>query len=184
MTAAGEGRRADGPAEREVRTGGVAYRALEAWRGAGGHVLCYFLALEDGAPAGDDRRDRRAALEPGERLTELPEGEARARAEGARPLTDTERRFHDAVGTTWLAQNVGPVWAESGAAEGATGILFTSLGGPWRRAEAAGPHLGSVEEDDLRERLRAGLAAGEGGPAQGAGTEPGSVEDAADEGEG
>lgn len=184
MTPAGEGRRGDGPAEREVRTGGVAYRALEAWRGAGGHGLCYFLALEDGAPARDDRRDLRAALQPGERLTELQEGEVRAWAEGGRPLTDTERRFQDAVGTTWLAQNVGPVWAESGAAEGATGILFTSLGGPWRRAEAPGPHVGSLEEDELRERLRAALAAGEHGPGEGAGTEPGSAEGAADEGEG
>lgn len=144
------------------------YRAIEAWRGTSGHGLCYFLCLaEDGSPPaesgdgaaegppGDSRYDRRAVLAPDERLADLGEDRLRALFESARPLTVTERRFTAPDGRPWLVQNTGPVWADAGVAEGATGLLFTSLAGPRERARIAGGHVERLSEHEivaLRER--------------------------------
>lgn len=130
-----------------------AYRVIEAWRGDSGHGLCYFLALpagEAGDPdAADDRHDRRAVLAPDEELADADEDRLRELHERARPLTDTERRFSGPDGKWWLAQNTGPVWAEAGVAEGATGILFTSLEGTLERGRVPGGHVANLTGSEL-----------------------------------
>lgn len=137
---------------RAVERGDEAYRAIEAWRGASHHGLCYFVKLDapGGAPDPDDAGDRRASLAPSERLEELSERRLDELLEGAVPLTVTERRFEAPDGRLWLAQSVGPVWAESGGvAEGTTAVLFTSLQGPWVRVEAEGGHVGRTGTGEL-----------------------------------
>lgn len=139
-------------AGRTVEREGDAYLAVEAWRGASRHGLCYFVKLEvpgGAAPDPDDGGDRRAPLAPTERLDELSEQRLDELLDGAVPLTVTERRFEAPDGRLWLAQSVGPVWAESGVAEGTTAVLFTSLQGPRVRVEAEGGHVGRAETGEL-----------------------------------
>lgn len=137
---------------------GGSWLVIEAWRAISGHALVYLLPLDGGAPPADDRRDRRAVLEPGRELADLDAAAREALASGGAPLTPTERRFTDKEGETWLAQCSGPVWAE-GVADGLTGIVFTRLtGGHERRLLRNGrPDL---TVDELRSAL--GRAAGAG----------------------
>lgn len=146
---------------REVEAGDARYRALVAWRGrASGHGLLYFLAMDGDAPHPDDRGDRRAPLDPGRGLDDIPGDElARAVEEGS-PLTETERRFRAPDGRLWLAQGVGPVWSDGDPAEGSTGLLLTALEGPVRRLEAAGGHPGRMDEEELASAWRRASPAG------------------------
>lgn len=142
---------------REVTAGDGRYRAIEAWRAGDGHGVAYGVALSDegGAPADDDRGDRRFLLEPGEELAGMDEAELSGRLdEDGRPLTETERRFRAPDGRLWLAQSVGPVWAEDEAAGGLTRILFTSLEGPLERESGEGGHVGRLDDRELSERWR------------------------------
>ncbi len=141
--------------ERELGSDGGRWRASVARRGPSGHALVYFVPLEDGEPAGDDRRDRRAGLDPGRELSDLPADELRARLEGGTELTATERRFRAPDGRLWLVQNVGPVWAEEEPAEGTTGLVFTSLEGPAERLVAGDGHVGRMSATELADRWRA-----------------------------
>lgn len=127
------------------------WRAVEAWRSSTGSVLVHLLPLapDSDGPAGDDRLDRRAGLEPGRRLAELDDEELPGLLERGTPLTATERRFRAPDGRPWLAQSVGPVWAEGGVAEGLTGVLFSSLAGDVRRVRAAGGHVGEADAERL-----------------------------------
>ncbi len=145
---------------RVVEADGKSWRAIEAWRGRAGHGLCYFLALDDEAPMAEDRADRRAVLEPGERLLALPDERLVVLLEESVPLTDTERRFADPDGRVWLAQNIGPVWAEGGVASGLTGVLFTSLEGPLERGSRPSGHLRELSARELRELLDSARASG------------------------
>lgn len=133
-------------ASRTVEREGRAYVALEAWRGGSGEGLCYFVQLDGpgGEPVEEDDGDLRAPLGPDEDLRVLSEDRLAELLEGATPLTVTERRFRAPDGRLWLAQSVGPVWAEDGVAEGITGVKFTSLQGPLDRVEAAGGHVGRM----------------------------------------
>lgn len=140
---------------RVLETGGGPWRAVEAWRGASGHALAYFLPLAKPDDSGDpvvvedDDADRRAALEPGRTLEELS-GEVLAELrESGTGLTGTERRFRAPDGRLWLAQSVGPVWAEGGVAAGLTGVLFTSLEGKPERGRGDGEHVGEAGDDEL-----------------------------------
>ena len=146
-----------GAVEREVvemEAEGRRWRCVEAWRAQHGSGLLYFLPLdEDGEVAGDDRQDRRAALEPHEALEELGSDELRARLERGTPLTVTERRFRAPDGRAWLAQSIGPVWAEE-VASGMTGLLFTALEGAERRARTGGGHVGEMSSSELARRWR------------------------------
>lgn len=147
-----------GPGERRSRrleTADGPWLAVEALRARSGHGLLYFLPLGGEAPAGDDRRDRRAVLEPGEELADLDAERLEALRAAAPGLTETERRFVDAEGEVWLVQNVGPVWAEGGVAEGLTGLAFTRLTGAPARRRAPGGHVAAMSEPELRARLAA-----------------------------
>lgn len=101
--------------------------AIDAWRDSRDLGLCYMLPLEGDAPAPDDRRDRRAVLEPGQSLDGLDAAALQSLWSGGVPLTDTERRFSDPDDAVWLAQNTGPVWAEADAATDSTGVLIRCL---------------------------------------------------------
>lgn len=140
---------------RDVEADGESWRAIEAWRGRSGQALCYFIPLEGERPVAEDRRDRRTTLEPAERLLALPEERLVARLEEAVPLTDTERRFADPDGRGWLAQNIGPVWAEGDVAAGLTGVLFTSLEGPMERRSRPSGHLRELSLPELQTLLDA-----------------------------
>lgn len=162
---------------RELEAGGRRWRAVEAWRAEDGPGLLYFLPLgEDGEPGGDDREDRRAALEPDETVAGLDADALRKRLDGGVPLTVTERRFLAPDGRPWLAQSVGPVWADE-VASGLTGLLFTALEGPRERASSGGGHAGEMSAGDLERRWRRAVE----GPEEGDDGEDG---DAAPEGRG
>lgn len=148
--------------DRTVETENGRWRALTAWRGRGDVGLLYFLRLEDGAPSERADEDRRASLEPGERLADLGDDELRRRLSDGTPLTATERRFRGPDGELWLAQSVGPVWAEGDVAAGLTGVVFTALEGEPRRLVGDGVHVGEVDEVALAERWRT-AAEGDGG---------------------
>lgn len=165
---------------REFTAGDQAWRAVEAWRAGSGHGLLYFLPLTDEPPSGgrapgradegpwpaeDDRRDRRALLAPGDSLEGLEADGLRERLEEGAPLTETERRFADGEGRQWLAQDVGPVWADGGVAEGLTGVLFTSLEGELERVRTDGGALAGRAAAELAELLAAARRGdGEDGP--------------------
>lgn len=140
---------ADRRPETRFEADGRRWWGIEAWRGSADHGLCYFLPLDDGSVHPDDRTDRRAVLQPGERLGGLPEERLRELVAEAVPLTDTERRFRDAEGRLWLVQSVGPVWAEGGVAEGLTGVLFTSLEGPLERRARPGGRVAGLDGEML-----------------------------------
>ena len=140
------------------------WRAVEAWRGRGGVGLVYFLALEGDAVAAGDDADRRASLAPGERLEDLEEGALGQRLERGTALTETERRFRGPDGDLWLAQSVGPVWAEGGVAGGLTGVVFTALEGEPRRLSGDGGHVGEMSDAELAAAWRAAAGDEDGGP--------------------
>lgn len=168
-------------AERSLEADGRTWRVVEAWRAESGLALAYFLPLEeDGEVRPDDRADRRAALETGESLEDLPADTLRARLGEATPLTATERRFRAPDGRLWLVQSVGPVWAE-GTASGLTGLLFTALEGAGERARSGGGHAGEMSAGELERRWR--RAVGEAGKV-GDGEEPSATADAAADTEG
>ncbi len=156
--------------ERELASGSGRYRAVVAWRGrVSGSGLLYFVAMDGDAPDPDDRRDRRAPLESGRTLDDIPEEELAEALEGGTPLTGTERRFRAPDGRLWLAQGVGPVWADEDPAEGSTGLLLTALEGPVRRLEAEGGHPGRMDEGELSDAWRrAAPAEGDGEGEEGA----------------
>lgn len=144
------------PAERpkrRVRTAEGAWCACEAWRGASGWGVAYFVALDPDEPREDDRLDRRALLEPGAGLADLDDGALASLLEGGAGLTSTERRFADAGGRLWLAQSRGPVWAEGDVASGLTGLVFTSLAGEVERLDLDDVDGGALEPALLAGRL-------------------------------
>lgn len=181
---------------RVVESGEGPFRALVAWRGrASDRALLYFLALDADAPDPDDRRDRRAPLGPGREPGDLSEEDLLELLAEAAPLTGTERRFRAPDGRLWLAQSIGPVWADEEPAEGSTGLLFTSLEGASERLRAPGAHAGALEEAELADLWRRAGAdleedggdgeadAGDGGDGAGDGTRDSGEADAEDDGE-
>lgn len=146
---------------RIVETGEGRWRAVVAWRGRGDLGLLYFLRLADGSPSDRAEEDRRASLEPGERLRDLDVDELRRRLSVGTPLTGTERRFRAPDGELWLAQSVGPVWADGDVAAGLTGVVFTALEGEPRRISGDGVHVGEVDDAALGDRWR-GASGGDG----------------------
>ncbi len=149
---------------REFEAEGRPWRAVEAWRSRRGTALVYFLPLAgpEGEPAEDDRLDRRAGLEAGRRLGELEDGELEDLLGSGTPLTGTERRFRGPDDRPWLAQSVGPVWADEDVARGLTGVRFTALAGGERRVRGPGGHVGRASDERLAAWWRE--ATGEGSP--------------------
>lgn len=159
-------------AERRFRADGIPWRATVAWRAEDGSGLCYFRAAEEGADhAEEGTGDRRARLSANRSLGDLTEEELEELLAGAAPLTATERRFAAPDGREWLAQNIGPVWAEEEAAEGATGVLFTALDGALDRARTGGGHVDRMSDDRLEAAWR--RATGWKTPETGAGDDGG-----------
>lgn len=105
----------------EVTLEGRSWRLIDAGRAPSGLGLGYFL------PADGGEGDRRVALEPDAGVASLSGEALETLWQGAAPLTATERRFEDAGGDVWLAQSVGPVWAEAGTAADAVGIRLRCL---------------------------------------------------------
>ena len=132
----------------------ASWLAIDAWRSAAGLGLCYLVRLENGAPTEDDREDRRAPLEPTQRLDVLEDETLHALWAAGVSLTATERRITDSEGDLWLVRNTGPVWAEGGVAEGATGALFRCLTRGDRDPEArAAGHVRNESQADLMRLL-------------------------------
>jgi hypothetical protein len=150
---------ADGRETRRLETGDRAWLVSEAWRGESGWGVAYFVALGSDAPLEDDRQDRSALLEPGARIADLEDAELGRLLEDAAGLTSTERRFRGPGGRVWLAQSRGPVWAEGGVAAGLTGLLFTSLEGPFERIEGPDGQAGDLDGAALVSRLGAARGA-------------------------
>jgi hypothetical protein len=164
MTRPGGSRARD---ERRLSVADREWRVSEAWRGASGWGVAYFLCLGAEGPDPDDRLDRKALLPPDARLDSLSDEELVALHASAAGLTSTERRFADAEGRAWLAQGRGPVWAEADVAAGLTGLLFTALEGPAERVAVADGRAAHLTDSELRARLivarEAGVGAGETG---------------------
>jgi hypothetical protein len=133
--------------ECELEVEGRLCRVTAAWRGPEtGYGVLYFFP-SDGAAG--DRGDRRALITPEVSLRALGESSLLQFYEAGRPLTETERRFAAADGRQWLAQSRGPVWAGRSAAEGGSGILFTSLEGEPDSLRASGGHVGEMSDEEL-----------------------------------
>lgn len=148
--------------EVEVGTPEGRRRVSVAWRGeASGFGVLYFFPSE---PAASDRLDRRALLPAETKPAELDADRLVEIYEAARPLTDTERRFTAGDGRQWLAQSQGPVWAGKAAAEGGTGVMFTSLEGEPESVTGAGGHVGEISEEELVSIWRAASAPTEDPP--------------------
>lgn len=159
------------------------YLATVAWRReASGYGLLYLIALDGDEPRSDDGGDRRVLLEPGSDPAEWSDGDLRRRAEEASPLTGTERRFRAPDGRLWLAQSVGPVWADEDPAEGSTGVVFTALEGRFERLRGPGVHVGEASAGELAEWWRRAGSGGDDGDGAGSGGGPGPEGDAADGG--
>lgn len=153
---------------RIVEAEGRRWLALQPWRAGTGHGLAYFLALEDGEPSPDDRRDRRALLEPECELDALTPAELDPLLAGASPLTWTECRLAGADGEAWLVQSSGPVWAEGEVAAGLTGLVFTRLTGPPERHVLSGAGVAERSDEELWERLERARRRGAGASGSGA----------------
>lgn len=146
--------------ERQVDSDGEPWRVTVAWRGADGSGLCYFRPADDET---SDREDRRARI-PGDcDLGGMDTGELVELLEESAPLTRTERRFRAPDGRDWLAQNIGPVWADEEAAAGAQGVLFTALDGPGDRVRAAGGHVARMSVAELEDVWRRAVETDAGG---------------------
>lgn len=155
---------ADRSRPRRLEVADETWNVCEAWRGESGWGVVYFLESGPAGPAADDRRDRRALLEPATRLAHLEDAELRVLLDSAAGLTSTERRIEDAEGRVWLAQSRGPVWAEDGVAAGLTGLLFTALDGSGERVEASDGHAAALDPAALAKRLREAREADEAEP--------------------
>jgi hypothetical protein len=136
--------------ERELEVSGSLFRVVAVWRGEeSGYGILYFFK----ARADDGSTDRRALLMPDTEPDRLDDSRLMELFEGGRALTDTEKRFTAPDGRQWLAQNRGPVWAGR-AAEGHSGIRFTSLEGERETIIAAAGHLGEMPTAELEARWR------------------------------
>lgn len=121
--------------------------AIDAWRASGDLGLCYMVPLEGGVPAANDRNDRRAALEPGQALSDLDVEDLVTLWSAGVGLTDTERRFAGPDDALWLARNTGPVWADGATAGDSAGVLFRCLSA--RREDVEVSPAGPVRDETL-----------------------------------
>lgn len=137
--------------ERDLEVSGRPYRVVDVWRGESGFGILHFV---DAATA-DGTADRRALVTPEIQLDSLDDPVLRDLFEAGSVLTETERRFTAPDGRRWLAQNRGPVWAGRAAAEGHTGVRFTSLEGSYETLAAPAGHVGEMADAELEELWQA-----------------------------
>ena len=134
---------------RSGRIDGAAWTLYDAARAPSGVGLGYFVCDDSGMG------DRRAALPAGLALADLDDDAFRALWEAGRPLTSTERRVVDDSGAIWLAQGVGPVWAERGSAAGTTGLRLRCISAQCPVVELYGATLSEMSDTELSARLGA-----------------------------
>ncbi|WP_420634616.1 hypothetical protein [Candidatus Palauibacter sp.] len=135
-----------GGTARPRRTGridGSPWTLFDAGRAPSGLGLGYFVR---GDPGGGDRRTE---LAPEVDVERLDDDGFRHLWEAGRSLTPTERRVVDDEGAVWLAQSVGPVWAEGGAAAGAVGVRLRCLSAERAVVESNGVILADMSDDGL-----------------------------------
>ena len=133
---------------RTLATVTTEFDVVDAWRNHKGLGLCYFIAVNSDVPEDGDRSDLRAVLEADEALDSLSSERLQELFASGAPLTDTERRFETPNGGRWLAQSIGPVWAE-GVATGLTGVLFTDLAGDSERRQTASGPIAAISDEEL-----------------------------------
>ena len=136
-------------ARRSGRIDGASWTLYDAGRAPSGLGLGYFVC---GDP---EVADRRAALPAGQALSDLDDEAFRALWEAGRPLTSTERRIVDGSGAIWLAQGMGPVWAEGGSAAGTTGLRLRCISDHRPAVELNGAALSGMSDAELVARLGA-----------------------------
>lgn len=128
---------------------GASWTLYEAARGPSGLGLGYFVC-DDPTVA-----DRRTALPAGLALSDLDDEAFGALWEAGRPLTPTERRVVDGSGAIWLAQSMGPVWAEGGSAAGTVGLRLCCISAQRAVVELHGATLSEISDAELIARVGA-----------------------------
>ncbi len=143
-----------GRPHRSGQVEGVAWQLFDAWRATSRLGLGYFIR-EDRAPG-----DRKVELRPGESVSDLDDAGFEELWGRAHELTPSERRVVDEEGAVWLAQGMGPVWAEGGAAANAIGFRLRCISADRRIVERKGKAPNEVSEAELIEALRPPLSPG------------------------
>lgn len=143
MTGASARPRRSGPID------GASWTLYEAARAPSGLGLGYFVC------DGPQMADRRTALPAGLALADLDDEAFRALWEAGRPLTPTERRVVDGSGAIWLAQSMGPVWAEGGSAADTVGLRLCCISAHRPAVELNGATLSEMSDAELIARLGA-----------------------------
>lgn len=133
---------------------GASWTMYEAARAPSGLRLGYFVCDDP------DVADRRTALPAGLALSDLDDEAFRELWEAGRPLTPTERRVVDGNGAIWLAQSMGPVWAEGGSAADTVGLRLRCISAHRPVAELKGATLSELSDAELiaRAGAREGVA--------------------------
>ena len=134
---------------RSGRIDGAEWTLYDAARAPSGLGLGYFVCDDP------EVADRRAALPAGLALSDLDDEAFRALWEAGRPLTATERRVVDGSGAVWLAQGMGPVWAEGGSAAGTTGLRLRCISAHRPVVELNGATLSGMSDAELIARVGA-----------------------------
>lgn len=122
---------------------GASWTLYEAARAPSGLGLGYFVC---GDP---EVADRRTALPAGHALSDLDEEAFRALWGAGRTLTRTERRVVDGGGAIWLAQSMGPVWAEGGSAADTVGLRLRCISARRPVVELNGATLSGMSDAEL-----------------------------------
>ena len=122
---------------------GASWTLYEAARAPSGLGLGYFVCDDP------EVEDRRTALPAGLALSHLDDEAFRELWEAGRPLTPTERRVVDADGAIWLAQSMGPVWAEGGSAANTVGLRLRCISAHRPAVELNGATLSEMSDAEL-----------------------------------
>ncbi len=126
---------------------GASWTVYEAARARSGLGLGYFVCDDP------EVADRRTALPAGLALSDLDDEAFHALWEAGRPLTPTERRVVDGNGAIWLAQSMGPVWAEGGRAADAVGLRLCCISAHRPVVELNGATLSEMSDAELIARV-------------------------------
>lgn len=122
---------------------GASWTLYEAARAPSGLGLGYFVCDDP------EVADRRTALPAGLALSDLDDESFRALWGAGRPLTRTERRLVDGGGAIWLAQSMGPVWAEGGSAADTVGLRLRCISARRHVVELNGATLSGMSDAEL-----------------------------------